>query len=178
MIKCGAMKEPHYEIERKYLIERPDPRWLEAHAEGSEITQTYLLAEPGTTERVRKRGKNGVFHFTHTVKRRVSDLRKREDEEEISEERYLELLRRADPERNVIRKTRWCFRYQEHLFELDVFPFWDDRAYLEIELTDEEEAFALPPDIRVIREVSGDGRYTNAALSRRIPFEDWERKEE
>ena len=130
MIKCGAMKKPNYEIERKYLIYRPEQKWLEEHAEGTEITQTYLLSEPGTTERVRKRGKEGVYCYTHTVKHRISDLRRQEDEEEISEEQYYALLRRADPQRNVICKTRWCFWYRDHLFELDVFPFWTDRAEL------------------------------------------------
>ena len=167
-----AMKDVHFEIERKYLIRMPDPGWLAAEAEGTEITQTYLLGDPGTTERVRRRGRDGRYVYTHTVKRRLSDLRRIEDEEEISPEEYERLLRRADPERNVIEKTRWCFTYRGQFFELDVFPFWEDRAYLEIELRDEDQAVELPPDLRVIREVTEDPRYTNAALSLSIPFEE------
>ena len=166
------MDEIHYEIERKYLIRMPDRAWLEKEAEGTEITQTYLLSPPGTTERVRRRGRDGVYVCTHTTKTKLSDLRRIEEEAEITEEEYEHLLRRADPERRVIRKTRWCFRYKGQLFELDVFPFWNDRAYLEIELRDESQKVSLPPDLTIIREVTGDPRYTNAALSVSIPYDD------
>ena len=166
------MNDIHYDIERKYLIRMPDRSWLEREAEGSEIIQTYLLAAPGTTERVRKRGRDGVYVCTHTTKTKLSDLRRVELEEEIPEEEYERLLGRADPDRRVIRKTRWCFRYEGQLFELDVFPFWDDRAYLEIELRDESQEVRLPPALAIIREVTEDPRYTNAALSVEIPYDD------
>ena len=52
---------------------------------------------------------------------------------------------------------------------VDVFPFWREHALLEVELEDERQAFSLPPEIRVIREVSDDPRYTNAALSLEVP---------
>ena len=106
------MKDIHYEIERKYLIRRPAAAWLAAEAEGTEITQTYLLSAPGVTERVRRRGRDGVFTYTHTTKTKLSDLRRIEDEEEISEAEYRRLLERADPARTIIDKTRWCFRYR------------------------------------------------------------------
>ena len=166
------MNEIHYEIERKYLIRMPDRAWLEREAEGTEIIQTYLLAAPGTTERVRKRGRDGFYVCTHTTKTKLSDLRRVEEEEEITEEEYARLLLRADPSRRVIRKTRWCFRYEGQVFELDVFPFWDDRAYLEIELRDESQEVSLPPSLTIIREVTADPRYTNAALSVEIPYDD------
>ena len=62
--------------------------------------------------------------------------------------------------------------YKGQDFEIDVFPFWEDRALLEIELEDETQPVELPPELEMIREVTGDGRYTNAALSLNIPFED------
>lgn len=166
------MRDIHYEIERKYLIRMPERAWLRAAAESSEITQTYLLSAPGTTERVRKRGKDGAWTYTHTVKRKLSDMRRIEDEEELSAEEYRRLLERADPGRKVITKTRWVFSWRGQLFELDIFPFWEDRAYLEIELEDEEQEVLLPPQLRLIREVTEDERYTNAALSLEIPYEE------
>ncbi len=164
------MRDVHYEIERKFLIGMPSAKELEeAGAEGTEITQTYLLAAPDTTERVRRRGRGGVYTCTHTTKRKLSDLRRIEDEEEVPEEAYRALLQRADPKRRVIEKTRWCFSYEGQAFELDVFPFWSDRAYLELELEDEAQEIRLPPWIKLIREVTEDARYTNAALSLEIP---------
>jgi len=160
-----------FEIERKFLIAMPDPAFLQS-CDSSEITQTYLIGEENTTERVRKRVYPDRCEYTHTVKRKINDMRRIEDEHEINEAAYTALLERADAARHVIRKTRHCFTHSGRLWELDVFPFWKDRAFLEIELADEEEAFTLPPGIHLIREVTDDPRYTNAALSFEIPNEE------
>ena len=165
-----TMNQNDYEIERKYLIRRPAAAWLAENCEASDIIQTYLKAEaPGHSDRVRRReGKNGVV-YTHTVKRRISDLCREEQEREISEAEYLALLRRADPERRVIEKRRYVLPYAGREFEIDVYPFWQDRAVMEIELTDETEPVKLPPEIGIIKEVTQDRRYTNAALAKAIP---------
>lgn len=164
------MNQNGYEIERKFLIRRPEEAWLEKNCQGSDIVQTYLKGEaPGCNERVRRReGKNGVV-YTHTRKRRLSDLRREEQEREISEAEYRALLQRADPARRIIRKRRYVLPWQGKDFEIDIFPFWQDQAVMEIELTEETEAVQLPPEITVIREVTGDRRYTNATLAKAIP---------
>ena len=166
------MNNNGYEIERKFLIRRPAAAWLEANCQGTDIIQTYLKAEaPGYNERVRRReGKNGVV-YTHTVKRRISDLRREEQEREISEGEYRALLQRADPERRSIEKRRYVLAYEGKEFEIDVYPFWQDRAVMEIELADEAETVKLPPEIEIIKEVTRDRRYTNAALAKEIPLD-------
>ena len=121
-----------FEIERKFLIAMPEPAFLES-CERSEITQTYLLGEENTTERVRKRARGGDCEYTHTVKRKLSNMRRIEDERVIGAEEYEALLTRADPARRTIEKTRCCFTRDGKLWELDVFPFWQDRAFLEID---------------------------------------------
>ena len=164
------MNQNGYEIERKFLIQRPDDAWLEAKCRGSHIIQTYLKSEaPGYNERVRRREDKSAVVYTHTVKRRLSDLRREEREREISEEEYRTLLRRADPERRVIEKRRYVLAYGGKDFEIDVYPFWQDKAVMEIELTDETETVKLPPEIELIKEVTRDRRYTNAALAKAIP---------
>lgn len=165
------MEQEHFEIERKFLIRYPDLAILEKEAEATEIEQIYLLSPKGISERVRKRGRNGRYVYTHTIKKRISDLRRAEDEREITEEEYKALLKNADPKRRVIRKTRYCLPYRGMMFEIDVFPFWDDRAFMEIELEDECQQAELPPMISVIREVTEDRRYTNSSLAREIPEE-------
>ena len=166
------MNNNGYEIERKFLIRRPAEAWLETNCQGSDIIQTYLKAEAtGHSDRVRRRaGKNGVV-YTHTVKRRISDLRREEQERVISEREYLALLQRADPERRSIEKRRYVLAYGGKDFEIDGYPFWQDRAVMEIELADEAEAVALPPEIEIIKEVTRDRRYTNAALAKEIPLD-------
>ena len=166
------MNQNGYEIERKYLIRRPAEAWLEANCQGTDFIQTYLKTEaPGHSDRVRRRaGKNGVV-YTHTVKRRITDLRREEQEREIDEAEYQTLLQRADPERRSIEKRRYVLAYDGKEFEIDVYPFWQDKAVMEIELSEETETVKLPPQIEIIRDVTADRRYTNAALAREIPVD-------
>ena len=167
------MNIDHLEIERKFLIAMPDLAWLSTVAESTEITQTYLRATPlFSTNRIRKRGRDGVYTYTHTRKRHITDVTRVEIEKEISEREYLELLREADPERQTIQKTRYCLDYAGQTFEIDVFPFWKTQAYMELEMHAEDQKIAFPPEIRVLREVTADSRYTNAELARHIPAED------
>ena len=160
-----------FEIERKYLIAMPERDFLES-CERSEITQTYLLGDVNTTERVRKRVRGETCEYTHTIKRKLNNMRRIENEQVIGAAEYEALLERADPARMTIQKTRHCFAHEGRIWELDVFPFWEDRAFLEIELTDESEPAAPPPNVELIREVTDDPRYTNAALSLAIPADD------
>lgn len=165
------MKDSIYEIERKYLIRYPDMNWLNGSAEKTEITQTYLVSRDGRTERVRKRGLNGVYVYTHTQKSRISDVKRIELEREISPEEYEHLLQYADPARSVIHKDRYCLTYREQMFEIDVYPFWNDRAIMEIELDNEGQEIVFPPEIQIIREVTPDRRYTNSSLAKQVPYD-------
>ena len=65
-----------------------------------------------------------------------------------------------------IRKTRYCLTYESQYFEIDVYPFWNDRAILEIELSDENANIVFPEQIRVIKEVTDDDAYKNASLAK------------
>lgn len=161
------MENEPYEVERKYLIRRPDEAWLKTLPDRSEIEQTYLVTQKdGERGRVRKRTRDGAAVYTHTVKRRINDLRAVELEREIDAAEYARFLELADPKRRTLYKTRYCLPYRGQLFEIDVYPFWADRAIMEIELEDEAQPVELPPDIEMIEEVSSDRRYSNAALAR------------
>ena len=159
------------EIERKFLIEYPDLSWLQQQP-GSrrvEIVQTYLLSDGSSTRRVRSWTEAGRTAYIRTCKRAVSDRTRVEVEDELSEEDYLALLKEADPARHPLEKIRWCVPCGSHVLEIDLYPFWSDQAVLEVELQSEEEEFLLPPEIRVIREVTGDPRYLNSSLARELP---------
>ena len=167
------MNIDNLEIERKFLIAMPDLNWLSSVAEATEITQTYLRSTPlFSTNRIRKRGRDGRYTYTHTRKRRITDVTRVEIEKEISEQEYLDLLKEADPSRHTIEKTRYCLDYEGQTFEIDIFPFWTTQAYLELEMRSEDQEIRFPPQIRILREVSSDSRYHNAELARNIPAED------
>lgn len=163
-----------YEIERKYLIRRPTDSYLGENAVRTDIVQTYLLSEPGQTERVRCCTNGDKICYTHTVKIRISAVRRIENEREITAAEYEKLLLRADPSRRPIEKQRWILAWQGQNFEIDVFPFWTKQAYMELELSDESQKIFFPPEITVLREVTDDKRYTNASLAREIPAEERE----
>ena len=90
-----------------------------------------------------------------------------EIEETITPAQYSALLAQADPARRPIEKTRYVLPHEGHVIEVDVYPFFADCAIAEVELCSQEEAFSLPACLRVIREVTNDPAYKNAALARR-----------
>ncbi len=164
------MKENNLEIERKFLIVYPDLLWLEKSATRKLLLeQTYLLASEGESARVRKSEENGAVTYIKTIKKKITDISRVEMEDAISKEEYAVLLKQADPERRTITKVRYCVPYDGHVLEIDIFPFWKDKAYLEIELSREDETYKIPEGITVLKEVTGDTRYTNASLARSLP---------
>lgn len=155
------------EIERKFLIAYPDAAWLQAAGcRRAEITQTYLIAGDGEERRVRRREEDGVCSYVETVKRHVSAASRVEIEREIAREEYEALLAQADPSCRPIHKTRYILPYEGLALEIDVYPFWADRAILEAEIDREDAPVAIPPELTVIREVTGEAAYKNASLAR------------
>jgi len=160
------------EIEYKFLIIMPDPEILNRYgAVMSDIVQTYLISEDGSTERVRSRTTNGNVVYTHTRKNRLTAAVCQEYESEIDEAAYKDLLRRADPDKQPIRKQRYVINYQKMVYEIDVYPFWTDRAIMEVELEYEDQPIPYPPFARIIRDVTADKRYKNSSLAQKIPKE-------
>ena len=131
-----------------------------------EIIQTYLKSTDNEEVRVRQRGENGNYIYYKTSKRKVTDIKRVETESRLSKEEYLSLLMEADTSKRQIRKTRYCLTYDNQYFEIDVYPFWKDKAIMEIELKDENETVSIPDFIEVIKEVTEDEEYKNASLAR------------
>ena len=156
------------EIERKFLIEYPDIDWLEnsPNCKKIEIIQTYLKSGENEEVRVRQRGMNGNYIYFKTIKRKVDDLKRIEIEKRLSKDEYLTLLMEADTEKRQIRKNRYCLMDNNQYFEIDVYPFWNDKAILEIELSDENTGIVFPERIRIIKEVTDDENFKNASLAK------------
>lgn len=55
--------------------------------------------------------------------------------------------------------------YEGKYFELDIYPFWNDKAILEIELSSIDEQFSIPETIKIIKEVTDDDSYKNSGLA-------------
>lgn len=167
---AAMLGEPEpLEIERKFLIAYPDVAWLESlpHCHKVDIIQTYLKTTDGGETRVRQRGENGSYAYYKTTKRALEGAKRVEVEQRLTQQEYLALLMDMDTTLRPIRKTRYCLTWENQYLEIDVYPFWTDQAIVEIELRDEAQSITLPPQLRVIREVTDDPAYKNAALAGR-----------
>ena len=166
-------KDAPIECERKLLIRYPDVSLLlSLGAVRSEIKQTYLIAEAGTTARVRMRTTEGKTKYVHTVKRRLSALSAIEEEREITKEEYDALLKEKDESRHAVEKARYVLPYEGYTLEIDIYPFWQKQAILEIEMGGEDESPLIPPFLSVIRDVTAEHAYKNVSLAKEIPAED------
>ena len=161
------------EIERKYVIRMPDLDAL-ARQDGytvSEIEQTYLESEPSVTHRVRKRLYKDRVVYTETRKVRIDKISSFEDERQIDEMEYQELLGKIKNGTHTLIKTRHTFVFSGQIFEVDIYPEWERSCIMETELESRETVVEFPDFIRIIKEVTGEKKYSNAAMSREFPEE-------
>ncbi len=165
----AVLGEPEpLEIEHKYLVEYPDIAYLESlpNCRKVEIIQTYLKTDDGHEARVRQRGADGNYIYFKTEKIRVSDIKRVEIEQRLTQKEYLAALMEADTSLRQIRKTRYCLSYGSQYFEIDIYPFWSDKAVVEVELSNENEQVKMPEFIKVIKEVTDDRSYSNYELAK------------
>ncbi len=153
------------EEERKYIVELVGemPDSIE-----SEITQTYLVAEPGSEVRLRRRGWDGKFVNVHTNKKKVSGSEEIVTERQVSNALYESLLQQADPYRQTIRKLRKSFIWKGQFFELDTYHgHLEGLVILETKGIANHEDVKFPPFLKVIKDITGDMEYYNYNLALR-----------
>src|ERR1035437_4171428 len=144
------------EKERKFLVKFPKS-WTDLSSifddlvDVRRISQTYLKPEDGEpSARVRKTlsglvGETEVeYHFNQ--KTPVETGVHKEKEYEISKSQYEKHLKKAMPGKVSLEKTRFVFKFDDQIFELDVFKgALKGLAILEIELEDINKKVNLPP---------------------------------
>lgn len=154
------------ELEKKFLIEYPVLSLImeKYKAKKYEIEQIYLLCDDGS-RRIRRMKAEDETAYIETLKIRINGSKCYEYERFLTEQEYELFKAEADPERSPIIKDRYVFPYKSKIMELDVYPFWKDKAVLEIELESEEDEYFIPEEIKVIKDVSDDKKYKNAQLA-------------
>ena len=151
------------EIERRFLIE--NDKWHQYADEPLLLKQAYLSVEKEHTVRVRIVGQRAWL----TLKGYISELSRSEFEYEIPLADAEKMMETMCPFK--MEKWRYLVRWGGSLFEIDVFL--GDNAPLvvaEIELPDENADFDRPDWLG--REITSDGMFTNAYLSKH-PFSTW-----
>ena len=157
------------EIERKFLIEKPNLEWIKNNTdcEVLEIVQTYLgRNSEGFGNRVREIKINGVKKYFHTAKKSLSGITRIELEKEITKLEYDRHLENKK-DRISLEKTRYIVKLNNLKYEIDIYPFWNETAILEIELKNEKQKFEIPDFIKVIGEVTNNLDYSNQSLAKK-----------
>ena len=65
-----------------------------------------------------------------------------------------------------IKKTRYCFEYQNEYFRLDIFH--NGLQMLEVETTSSNEDVSIPKFMKIKEEVTNNTDYRNASLYKKI----------
>lgn len=165
------------EIERKFLVKLPNS-WSELAelfdkvVDVKRIIQFYLKAKSDKmSPRVRKttQGLSGKTKTIYHINKKTptSDAAvHQEEEKEISEKEYNELVKQSHPDKRSVEKTRFVFKFKNQVFELDVFKDnLEGLAILELELDSKDDKIKLPPFLHVVKEVTKDEKYNNFNLA-------------
>ena len=164
------------ERERKFLINFPKSwsdlaKMFDDLIDIKRITQTYLKPkgdEPAPRVRKTIEGLSGdtsvIYHYNQ--KKPIETGAHQETEHEISEKKYNEYLKDPYPGKGSVEKTRFVFKFNDQVFELDVFKgALKGLVILEIELEEKGQTVELPDYLEVIKEVTEDKSYNNFQLA-------------
>ena len=151
------------EIERKFLVDLGLLGPLQA---GVEMRQAYISSGENAVVRVRLAGDEAWL----TLKGRNTGAVRSEFEYPIPVQDARQMIEEFCGGR-VISKTRYLRRYENYLWEIDVFSGANAGLVVaEVELSDPDEEPPLPAWVGL--EVTADGRYFNNSLYTR-PFCEW-----
>lgn len=163
-----AVGEPEPMPEKhKYLIAMPDMEKITSdyNALTLDMMQTYLREiNPGVERRIRQQKNGSEYLYFYTEKHLMPDGTKWDTERPISQKDYIQYLMEGDPELHAVHKTKYRFTYQSQRFEIDVYPFSDEKAVM-FRYAGSDHA-ELPPEITVLQDVTGDPEYKNKQLAR------------
>jgi CYTH domain-containing protein len=166
---CEILGDPvPLEREDKFLVGSFDPTGIPVKFHKNLIVQNYLTSPDSKEERrVRAQSdQSGVSCYYYTVKRELSLGVRTEEERMISENEYETLFALRDPDKLSIRKERVCFFWKEQFFEIDLFEEPQKGLILmEAERTDRTPKLELPLFVNVIRNVTGEEKYSNFGIA-------------
>jgi CYTH domain-containing protein len=134
----------------------------------SEITQTYLVADPDSEVRLRKRvWNNGKPVYLLNSKKKVSEHEQIETEQQVNSNLYITMMQQADPYRRTIEKTRRSFIWKGQFFELDTYKVPEGLMILETKGVAANEEVKIPPFLEAVEDITGRKEYYNYNLANR-----------
>ena len=151
----------------KYLIEYPDTALLDSlpNCRRADVIQTYLSSADGVERRIRQRGTDGHYVY-YEIRKKVVGGKEAEMERRLAPGEYLRLLMEADPNKRSVRKTRYCLSENKCSYDIDIYPFWPDKAILKVSLSDPDAEIRIPSCVSVIREVTNEEEFNTNILAK------------
>jgi len=187
----------------KFLVSGPLPEDLAfPKFTDFEVVHHYLQQsnpKAGAQSRLRKRGRNGRWSYTCTVRRPECKGQAIEVKTPLSKKDYEYLLNHVDEKRLPVYKTRRCFVYNNQQYQLDIYrdPCHSRcRGLMLLEtfttLPRNQMTELLPPFLSISEDITGDPAFSMFNLSLRsewmeskqdfcnslVPIEDSESEED
>lgn len=161
---------------RKFLVSKmPDDADSYPKFQDFVVVHDYLVTPNQKQQaRVRRRGQNGTWTYTHTIRRPTINDESPEVRTQIGVREYEMLLAQRDTSRQSILKKRRCFLWNNLYFQLDVY---DESCpakckglmILETFTTLTGDELPLPSFLEISKEVTGDPAYSMYYLSLNDP---------
>lgn len=161
----NSLSKPYpLQIQRKYIVEKVDIEKIQTEKLVKLDIEQYVI-ESGSIEYIyRKTGKDEEEKYTLITKmdtdinnERITTQRK------ISEEEYYLNL---PPQEEPIKKTRYCFEYNNEYFKLDIFS--TGLQILEVETTSSDKKIEIPKFIEIKEDVTENTDYRNGSLYKKL----------
>lgn len=157
-----------FEYKKRYLIEYPNISELEKeNVKKIEIYQTYLKYNDDEKIQIRKRGLNGDYIY-YQIRTRIQNKQLLQIEKRLTKQEYEEKLANLDTKYKQLKRIRYCFSKDDNCFEIDTYPFWNDKAILNIHLQDMNDKITIPDSLKLIEDVTNSKEYLNSELINNI----------
>lgn len=161
-----------YTYQKKLLIEKPTQEVINQFMESIKTTkisivQNYLHTFDAKVERkIVQRSLNGEYSYYFVEMRDNNNLSRSIKRRIIGPREYKENMHNSNAHLHQIVKDRYCFIYNGIAYRMDLYPFDDKKAMLEVMVSSEGyENVKVPEFIKVIRDVTEDLRYRNYAIA-------------
>ena len=150
-------------VEKKYLISMPDVEQLMKNKQCRKVhvKQHYIIDETRQEKEkiVLRRENNKNFYYKVVKKNKVKYSNS------ITADKYINKLEDENKKFYHIHKDRYYYIFDSRCIKIDVFPFWKDKAILEVDILNDRENIKFPKFVNIIEDVTDNEAYKNYYLA-------------
>ena len=150
-------------VEKKYLISMPDVEQLMKNKQCRKVhvKQHYIIDETRQEKEkiVLRRENNKNFYYKVVKKNKVKYSNS------ITADKYINKLEDENKKFYHIHKDRYYYIFDSRCIKIDVFPFWKDKAILEVDVLNDRENIKFPKFVHIIEDVTDNESYKNYYLA-------------